>query len=135
MTLAGALTLAISAPFVGALTDKFGARAVAGLSRLGFSGGFLLLSNVSPSFTQFLLLIVLLHLLGAGTSPVVYTRLVNQWFNQARGLALGIALAGTGITGALAPRLIAGCLQDHGWRSSYQLLALIVIVLTPLVEE
>jgi len=131
--LAGALVLAATSPLVGALADRFGVRLVAGLSLLGLSGGFFLLSGTSSSFVGFLLLTILLHVLGAGTTPVVFTRMINQWFDRARGLALGIALAGTGITGALAPRLIAGFLEEHGWRTSYQLLALVILLLTPLV--
>ena len=109
--LAGAAVLAATSPRVGALADRFGVRLVAGLS---------------SSFAGFLLLTILLHVLGAGTTPVVFTRMVNQWFDKARGLALGIALAGTGITGALAPRLIAGFLEEHGWRTRYPVVALVI---------
>jgi len=128
----GALASAGLAPFVGALTDRFGVRLVAGVCLLGFASGFYLVSGAS-NFTEFFVFALFLQMVGTGTSPIVFSRLVNQHFNAARGLALGISLAGTGLTGALAPRFLAGFIEENGWRDAYQVLGLIVILLTPLV--
>lgn len=131
--LIGALTLAVTAPLVGRLTDHFGVRPVAGVSLLGLAGGFWWVSTLSADLTMFLLINALVHLFAAGTSPVVFTRLVNQWFDKARGLALGIALTGTGITGALAPRLVSGYIEAHGWRGGYEALAMVILAATPII--
>jgi len=131
--LIGALTLAVTAPLVGRLADHIGVRRVAGVSLLGLAGGFWWISTLSGDLTQFLLINAAVHLFAAGTSPVVFTRLVNLWFDKARGLALGIALAGTGITGALAPRLVSGYIEGHDWRGGYQALALVILIATPVI--
>jgi MFS family permease len=128
----GALVSAGLAPFVGALTDRFGVRLVGGICLLGFASGFYLVSGAS-NFMEFFIFALFLQMVGTGTSPIVFSRLVNQHFNTARGLALGISLAGTGLTGALAPRFLAGFIEENGWRDAYQVLGLIVIFLTPLV--
>lgn len=131
--LIGALMLALTAPLVGRLADQFGVRRVAGVSLLGLAGGFWWISTLSADLTRFLIINATVHLLAAGTSPVVFTRLVNLWFDKARGLALGIALAGTGITGALAPRLMSGYIETQGWRGGYQALALVILLVTPVI--
>ena len=128
----GALVSAGLAPFVGALTDRFGVRLVAGICLLGFASGFFLVSGAA-NFMEFFVFALFLQMVGTGTSPIVFSRLVNQHFNAARGLALGMSLAGTGLTGALAPRFLAGFIEENGWRDAYQVLGLIVVFLTPLV--
>ena len=45
----------------------------------------------------------LMSIIAAGTLPVTWTRVVNQWFDKARGIALGITLAGTGIAATFGP--------------------------------
>jgi MFS family permease len=128
----GALVSAGIAPFVGALTDRFGVRLVGGICLLGFSCGFYLVSGAS-NFTEFFIFALILQIVGTGTSPIVFSRLVNQHFDKIRGFALGLSLAGTGLTGAFAPRFLAGFIEDNGWRQAYQVLALIVIIFTPIV--
>jgi MFS family permease len=128
----GALLSAGIAPFVGALTDRLGVRIVAGVCLLLFSCSFYLLSGVS-GFTEFFIFSLILQLVGTGTGPIVFSRLINQYFDKARGFALGLTLAGTGVASTLAPRFLAGHIEDSGWREAYEILALIVIVFTPVV--
>ena len=49
------------------------------------------------------------NITGAGTLPITFTRAVSNWFNEKRGLALGVALIGTGISGAMV-KIYAGWL-------------------------
>jgi MFS family permease len=128
----GAMASAAISPFVGALTDRFGIRMIGGICLLAFACGLYLLSGVA-GFTEFFIVSLLILMFGVGTGPVVFSRLVNQHFNKSRGFALGLALAGTGLAGAFAPRFIAGYIEEYGWREGYRIMAVIVIVLTPLV--
>ncbi len=102
----------------GILADKWGARKVALLSQIGLGLGLLGIAAVN-SLTHWYIAWFVLALLGAGTSPVTWTRGVNGWFDKARGTALGIMLAGTGLTAVIAPPLITAIVADHGWRMGY----------------
>ena len=80
-------------PVIGMLSDKYGAR------RLILTGVVALtIVLASFSFVQSLLHLyiasVLMVVLGAGTGPITYTRIIATWFDKRRGMALGLALIG-----------------------------------------
>jgi predicted MFS family arabinose efflux permease len=56
---------------------------------------------------------------GSGTIPVTWTRVVNTWFDKNRGLALGLTMAGTGVIGTFAPTAANTLIADYGWRGGY----------------
>lgn len=112
----------------GLLTDRWGARRVALLSQIGLGIGLLGIAAVQ-SLPHWYAAWLLLALLGAGTSPVTWTRGVNGWFDAARGTALGLTLAGTGLTAVLAPPLVTAIVAEHGWRMGYVALAAGVLAL------
>ncbi len=132
-SLVAAISLAIAAPLVGTLVDRFGIRAVALSSGIGLSVGFMALSLTPPVLPAYLALIALCVFLGAGASPVVYTRLINEHFTTARGTALGLSQIATGIAGALVPALLSPFIAAHGWRMGYEALAAVVLASTPVV--
>ncbi len=117
------------APFVGRLIDRFGPRPVALLSQLGLVVGFLLVSMVGPNAWLFDAAWLVLALLGGGTSPIVWTRVVAGWFQRNRGLALGIMLCGTGVAAILSPLLVTAIVATLGWRDAYRVLAAVVLLL------
>lgn len=131
--LIGALTMASIAPLIGMLVDRIGVRRLAGVSMLGLAAGFYMFSKVGGTLANFLILNGVISIVAAGTSPVVLSRLIVVRFDKARGLALGAALAGMGVSGAVAPRLLAGYVADHGWRAGYQALALVALLAAPFV--
>lgn len=133
VSLVAAVSLAITAPLVGTLVDRFGIRAVALGSGIGLSVGFMALSHTPPVLSAYLALIALCVSLGAGASPIVYTRLINEHFAKARGTALGLSQIATGIAGALVPAMLAPFVASHGWRTGYEAMAAVVLASTPLV--
>lgn len=108
-----------SSPLVGWLTDRLGVRRVVLTSITLFSLSFMAFALNNGSRTLYLGLWGLLAFAGAGTLPITFTRAVSNWFNEKRGLALGIALIGTGISGALAKVLAGWLIEHYGWRMAY----------------
>ncbi len=106
-------------PFIGFLVDRYGVRRVVLTSLLGAAVGFALIGLATESLASFYLLGGLLAVLAAGTSPISWTRAITGWFDKQRGIALGLALAGTGIAGWLAPQYVASLLAQFGWREAY----------------
>jgi MFS family permease len=125
---------AITAPIIGSVIDKFGARRVALISMLAMGLGYALLTQMNGALYMFYAGWLLMSLVGGGTTPVVWTRTVNIWFDHGRGLALGVALAGSGLAGLVAPVMTAKVIESSGWQGGYLALsAFIVLVSVPLL--
>lgn len=123
------IALVLLGPTVGRLVDRFGARPVAIGSTVFLGLGLASLSMVSASIGSFYAIWAVLAVLALGTLPVTYAKVVTGWFDRARGLALGIALASTGITGALYPFYLGFLIERFGWRTAYVGLGLLPLLI------
>jgi cyanate permease len=123
--------LALVSPFVGGLIDRFGFRRPIAVSLTAIACCFLLLGSVVRSPALFVLVYALMAAAGAASSPLPFAKLISGKFHRARGMALGITLAGTGIAALLAPLFLGPVIQNAGWRASYLWLALAIAVLAP----
>ena len=108
-----------AAPLVGYVTDRIGVRKVVLTSIVLFSLTMMSFSLNNGSIALYLTIWGVLAFAGAGTLPITFTRAISRWFNQKRGLALGVALIGTGIAGALAKVYAGFLIQEFGWRWAY----------------
>ena len=127
------LGFVISGPIVGWLIDRHGARIVALASIPMLVLTMIGLHDLNNSLPVFYALFFAAGSFGGGTTPVVYTRVVNGNFTASRGLALGIVLAGTGIAALVLPPLLASQIGSLGWRSGFVVLAVIAVIAWPLV--
>ena len=109
-------------PLVGWSTDKYGARPVALLSLVTYFLAFSSFSLLTDNIYQYYATAFLLGACGAGTMPITWTKAIIGAFNRHRGIALGLALMGTGLTGFVAPAAANWFIEDHGWRSAYLML-------------
>lgn len=119
---------ALLAPVVGRLVDRFGTWNVVLPSMMGLVIGLFLLAYATQGFASYLLLMGLLAVLGGGTTPLPFTRALVAAFRARRGLALGLAIAGSGFGAALVPALLSGTVAQQGWRGGYMILAGVVAV-------
>lgn len=128
------LGIVLTSPFLGRFIDRQGARPVALASLVGLAAGLAAVAFSGPSLDSFYLAWVALALFGCATTPLVWTQMVNLRFDQARGIALGLVLCGTGIASVLAPRACAALIAAFGWRGGYLgLAAFVVAVALPIV--
>lgn len=118
-----------AAPAAGLLCDRYGTRPVALVSLTCFGLSYLSLATLGNSLTQFYLTWAVMATLGAGTLPITFTRTVNRWFDKHRGLALGLAMTGTGLFGVLCKPLLAWVIADYGWRTGFFSLGLLPLCL------
>ncbi len=116
-------------PVAGFAVDRYGAKPVALISlllfgltymSLGLSGG-----NIWVYYGQW----VLMSTLGAGTLTATWMHTVNGWFERQRGLAIGIASTGTGITGFLIKPFSAWLIGNYGWRTAFFVIGALPIVI------
>ena len=120
---------ALTSPLIGWLNDKYGPRRVALPSMIGLSLGLLTASQIHGDLWMLFLAYGMMALLGAGTIPVTWTRAIATSFFKRRGLALGLALTGTGICASVAPHYTVWLTDQLGWRGAYVGLALVPLLL------
>ena len=113
----------LMAPLVGMVVHRYPVRPVAALAMVGFAIGYLGLTLHDGSVPLWYLGWTVLAVLGAGTSPIVWTRAVASWFDTSRGLALGLTLCGTGVVAAVGPSVVGGIIASYGWKAGFYALA------------
>lgn len=128
--LVGTIITVISSPLIGWVFDRRGVRPFAIGSTILFGLALISLYFLTPNLLHFYGVFALIPLIGAGTSSVAYARVVARWFDARRGQALGAALAGIGIGGAVLSALTQGLIQSVGWRGAYLGLGLLLLLVT-----
>ncbi|OYY72591.1 MFS transporter [Sphingomonas sp. 28-63-12] len=116
-------------PLTGLLAVRYGVRRIALISLLLFSLSFMTLALSNGSLPLFYASWALVAITGAGTLPITWTRAVNHWFDTHKGLALGIALSGTGLFGVLCKPFLAWIIGNYGWRAGYVGLGLLPLLI------
>jgi MFS family permease len=123
-----ALFAALLLPVVGRLMDRFGVRPVMLVSIVlfGINVACVALSNALPAFIA---LVALTGITGAGQGPMGYIKSISAHFDRNRGIAIGIAVSGTGIGVALLPQYAQWLITNHGWRVAFVGLAIVLVVI------
>lgn len=120
----------LASPAVGFLADRYGARRVALTSIVCFALCLCSFALQTGSLPLYYSTWFLMAFLGAGTLPITWTRTINQTFDVKKGLALGIALAGTGISSVFLKPATAAMIAAHGWRAAFVLLGLLPLLIS-----
>lgn len=121
--------VAICAPFAGVLMDRYGAIRIVSIAVIGEALAFALLGLIPADFTAYAIGILLLAILGVGTTPPGFARMVTARFDRARGLALGLMISGLGIMAITGPIWATWVIDQLGWRGGYLVMAGLVLLL------
>ncbi len=120
---------ALMIPFFGRLVDRFGVRPMLLGSIALFACATAALSLLTASTTMLLLLFAISGVMSVGQTPTAYCKVITEWFDRQRGLALGLALAGVGLGTALIPQISNALIGNFGWRMGYVGLGVTILVL------
>lgn len=115
------------APLIGHLVERHGARIVALVGLVGVALGFVIASANGGQLWLFYLAYAVIATLGGGSGPISWTRAIAGQFHANRGLALAIALSGTGLIAILAPPYVVWLTQSFGWRAGFLGVALLPV--------
>ncbi len=121
------IVMAILVAPLGYLSDRYGPRIVLFPCLLLLSVGMALLSKVSTVWELYLIQGLLIGASVSGTFVCV-TSAIGKWHSKNRGLALGIAAGGLGLSSVVFAPLTAKLIQDTGWRDASIVLAVIVLL-------
>src|SRR6478672_3755089 len=114
-----AISSAITVPFVGSMMDRWGVRTVLLPIVVLCAASVALIALTPKSIVAFMLFFAITGVLGAGQGPLGYAKTVAAWFDDRRGLALGITMSGIGLGAALVPQYAQWLLGNFGWRTAY----------------
>ena len=119
----------LSSYVAGVVTDRLGSRPVALGSGLLLALSLYILTLNNGDLKQFWLGYFLMTIAAAGTLPLTYTRAINQWFDRARGLALGLTLLGTSLAAITLPILYRLGVDEFGWKGVFYVAIGLILVL------
>ena len=112
----------------GRLNDKIGPKALSVVVSILFGLGYLLLSRLQTPW-QLYLIYGLPVAVGFGAFDVITLSTVSRWFVRSRGMMSGVVKVGTGSGQVLMPLFAAALIAAYGWRSTYMILGVVIIVL------
>lgn len=129
VTLVGAVTM----PFYGRLIQKIGAKKVLLIGAVTLSAVMFCYSFASQLW-HFYLLAAINGLFFNGVSFMSVGVLVSAWFDGKKGIATGLAYAGSGLGGAIMVPVISGIIEQFGWQWAYRFMGIAgAIILIPVV--
>jgi MFS family permease len=109
------------APILGFLLDRHPIRNVMMTGAVWLAAGFFALSQ-TQGVVQFALIAAVFIGLGTGTiGTTANSRLLVNWFDRNRGLALAVAIMGYSTAGIVMPPVALYLLDTVGWRGAYGL--------------
>jgi MFS family permease len=123
------VAVALLAPVAGVLSTKYGPRPVALISVVLFGLAFMAFALSNGSLLFYYGVWAAQAVLGLGTLPITWTRLINQRFDKHKGLALGLALMGTGLFGSISKPLVGWFIAHWGFRLAYVALGALPLVI------
>ena len=88
--------------------------------------------SLSSKLWHFYMLSAIYGCVATTLAGISVTTLVNNWFVDKRGLATGLAFAGSGVSAAIMTPVLTTVVTDYGWRMGYRTMSLVsFIILIP----
>ncbi len=125
----GALSAGIGGPVVGWLLDRIDARKVMAVGVALTAGAYIALSRTT-NLPQFVICNLFIGFGLVSCTAIPCSLVLANWFNERRGLAMGIALAGASIGGAVMTPIVNYAIAARGWRFGYLLIAIPMAAIT-----
>jgi MFS family permease len=125
----GALISGVSQPFVGRLYDRVGGRWLILVCLLVSGLGTALLALTTNLVFFILVFGVLLSIAMAGSSLTTTSALLSKWFHRQRATAMALTTTGSSVGGLLLVPLTVYLIGLVGWRITWVVLGLLVLIL------
>jgi len=124
------IMLAVSSPFVGRLVDRFGPRKVIIPSAITFAVMLIAFKLISNHLWQLYFAFIIAGVIGSAAAPVPYGKVVSNWFDKHRGLALGVTMIGIALGAIVMPPAVQRLITLFGWRSTYAIVGCAVLLVS-----
>lgn len=124
----GTITAALSAPLIGYLLDRWGARAVMVVSAILGGLGLIATAGISAPWQFYLVFGALGGIARNGTNGLAAPTAVANWFVRRRGRAMAVTIAGLSFGSFFLQPLTQWIIENGGWRTAWTVLGIIFIV-------
>jgi MFS family permease len=121
---------AVTSPFVGRLADRFGPRKVIIPGAIVFAVMLISYKFISTNLWQLYVAFAIAGMIGCAAAPVPYGKVVSNWFDKHRGLALGVTMIGIGLGAVVMPPAVQRLIAHVGWRSTYAIVGCAVLLIS-----
>ena len=125
----GQFIVAFVTLLIGRPLDRRGARPFILVGALLAAAGLLATSQVEELWQWLLVRGVVVAVATGLAGGLVVSVMLAKWFVDRRGRAVGFATMGISLAGVLVPPLLTASVDNYGWRASWQLLAVVSLVL------
>lgn len=125
--------LVLTSPLIGWLADRVAEVRIAIVSMIAMACAFLLFSRMQGDIRVFLIGFGAMAMVSSGASTIPFARIISAHFVRSRGLALGLAMMGTGLSGIALPLFLVPFVAVHGWRPGFVVLAAIIAATIPVI--
>ena len=126
------LVWGISQPFTGAIADRYGSGRVVAATGVSYVAGLWLMAAATQPWH---LVVGMGLLIGLGTSggfAVILGAVGRAFASKTRSRALGLATAGGSVGWILVSGISQWGIERYGWRSTLELISLVVVMMVPL---
>ncbi|MBT7953029.1 MAG: MFS transporter [Gammaproteobacteria bacterium] len=121
---------AVSLPIIGRMVDHFGSRLILMPSLMSLGVCLAAIPLFVSEVWHLIAIFLIIGTLAAGTNSIPYVTVLSSWFLRKRGLAIGLAISGVGLGYFYVPLITQYLIDNHGWRSAYYCLSVIVFFIT-----
>lgn len=122
------VVFALSLTLVGRLFDRYGARWVIIVSTLFLAVSYTGISFIGQRWHLMVFYGVLAALGFAGTSVPLFAALASRWFHRHKGMAIGLALAGSCLGQYMLVPMSTRLMLAWGWRPAFMSIGAMVLV-------
>lgn len=122
---------AIGGIIMGRFVDRFGIMWPLHFGTIMLALGYAL-AALAPSYWTFVAIqALMIGALGASVSFGPLVAEISLWFQKRRGIAVAIVASGNYLSGTIWPPLIQSGIEAYGWRTTFGIVAVAVLVLMP----
>jgi MFS family permease len=124
-----AMTVAVCSPPLGFLLDRYPARRIVLPCITVFGCAFASLGLMTRHLRHLYAVFFVLGIVGNGTAQLAYTRAITTWFQDRRGAAFAVLMAGGTIGAMILPPVAQALIDAAGWRIAAAILGAMVLAI------